>query len=118
EYPFYKPVEYMYNIADAIAAADLAVSRAGATAIAEFLIRELPMILVPFPFSAEGHQELNARVVADSGAGLLVNNSDLTPERFADLVNGQSLDLKKMKEACRELARPTAVQEIINGIRS
>ncbi|OGC11277.1 undecaprenyldiphospho-muramoylpentapeptide beta-N-acetylglucosaminyltransferase [candidate division WOR-1 bacterium RIFOXYA12_FULL_52_29] len=116
EYPFYKPVEYMYNIAEAIAAADLVVSRAGATAIAEFLVRGLPMVLVPFPYSAEGHQDLNARVVEEAGAGVLVKNGELTPEKFASLVN-DSLDLKQMKEACRRLARPEAAQEIINAIR-
>lgn len=115
-YSFYKPVEYMYNIGEAIAAADLVVSRAGATAIAEFLTRGLPMILVPFPFSAEGHQDLNAQVVAEAGAGIFIKNSELTPAKFASLVNDWTLNLTKMKGACRHLARPDAAKDILNAI--
>jgi len=50
EYAFYRKVDYLYNIAEVLAAADLVVSRAGATALAEFTVRGLPMILIPYPF--------------------------------------------------------------------
>lgn len=115
-YGFYRQVEYMYNIADAVAAADLAVSRAGATAISEFLVKGVPMVLVPFPYSAEGHQAENARVVAWSGAALIVNDGDLTPQKLAEVMIDGDLELNVMKENCKKLARPKAAEEIVDAI--
>lgn len=115
-YPFYRPFAYLYNMGEVLAAADLVISRAGATAIAEFAARGLPMVLVPFPYSAEGHQELNARAVADHGAGLMIRDADFTPARFQQLLGDKSLDLHKMSAAARRLARPQAAREIVNSI--
>lgn len=111
-YPFYHPFAYLYNIADALAAADLVVSRAGATAIAEFIARGLPMVLVPFPFSAEGHQDLNAKVVAENGAGVVINNNDFTPEKFVSIVSDPGLNLKDMSDASKKLAKLEAAKRI------
>jgi len=113
---FYQKVDYMYDIAEALAAADLVISRAGATAIAEFLVKGIPMVLVPFPFSAEGHQELNAKVVAEAGAALVVKEINLTPEKIVSLLAPSNLNLKIMKDNCKILARPKAAEEIINAI--
>jgi UDP-N-acetylglucosamine--N-acetylmuramyl-(pentapeptide) pyrophosphoryl-undecaprenol N-acetylglucosamine transferase len=115
KYGFYRKVDYLYNIAEALAAADLVISRAGATAIAEFLVRGLPMVLVPFPYSAEGHQELNARVVVDGGAGIMVKNDEFTPERFVSLLRSD-LDLEKMRRAALKTARPDAARRIIDEL--
>ncbi|MBN3033891.1 MAG: undecaprenyldiphospho-muramoylpentapeptide beta-N-acetylglucosaminyltransferase [Candidatus Saganbacteria bacterium] len=118
QYPFYRKVNYLYNVGEMLAAADLAVSRAGATAIAEFTARGLPMVLVPFPFSAAGHQELNARAIAAAGAGLCVENDEFTPEKFAALAGSDNLDLPAMAAAARRLGRPEAASEIIGLILS
>ncbi len=112
-YPFYRKLDYLYNVGEMLAAADLAVSRAGATALAEFTCRGLPMVLVPFPYSAEGHQELNARAVAEAGAGIMVQDGEFTPERFAALVSGQGLDLAAMGAASQQLGRPDAAAKIV-----
>ncbi|HVN67112.1 MAG TPA: undecaprenyldiphospho-muramoylpentapeptide beta-N-acetylglucosaminyltransferase [Candidatus Sulfotelmatobacter sp.] len=115
-YDFYSKVEYLYNMSDVLAAADLAVSRAGATAIAECLVRSVPMVLVPFPYSAEGHQERNARIIADGGAAVVVKNAELTARRLAELICDRELPLEKMKDNCRKLARPRAAEEIVNAL--
>ena len=109
KYACYQNAAYLYNMADILAAADLVVSRAGATAIAEFVARGIPMILVPFPYSAEGHQDLNAEVMADKGTAVKVDNNDFTPEKFKAIV---SMDLSKMKK----ITQPNAAKEIVNAI--
>ncbi|MDD5382891.1 MAG: undecaprenyldiphospho-muramoylpentapeptide beta-N-acetylglucosaminyltransferase [Candidatus Margulisbacteria bacterium] len=118
----YNPISYLYDMSAVIAAADLVVSRAGATAIAEFLVRGIPMILVPFPYAAEDHQRLNAKVIADNGGAVVVEDSEFKPEKFSELIDGKALDYDKMKAAVRRLAtqqllgRPEAAERIVNFI--
>ncbi len=112
----YRALPYLHDMADALAAADLAVSRAGATAIAEFLARGLPMVLIPFPYAAEDHQRLNARAVAEKGAAVVVEDRDLTPDKFIEIISDASLDYGKMSECARRLARPRAAERIIDFI--
>lgn len=52
---------YLYDMPKALAAADIAVFRAGATSLAELTARGVPSVLIPYPFAAENHQEFNAR---------------------------------------------------------
>jgi UDP-N-acetylglucosamine--N-acetylmuramyl-(pentapeptide) pyrophosphoryl-undecaprenol N-acetylglucosamine transferase len=113
-YPFYHSFAYVYNIAELLAAADLVVSRAGATAIAEFLVRGLPMILVPFPFSAEKHQDLNAQAVADGRAAIVIKNADLSASSLVTALRDLDNELKAMGEAARRLARPDAAKAIVD----
>lgn len=115
KYPFYHPFAYLYNVAEVLAAADMVVSRAGATAIAEFTVRGLPMILIPFPYSAEGHQDLNARVMAEAGAGATIRNSEFNSEKFVSLMSS-NFDLVKMGQASLKLARPAAARDIVDLI--
>jgi UDP-N-acetylglucosamine--N-acetylmuramyl-(pentapeptide) pyrophosphoryl-undecaprenol N-acetylglucosamine transferase len=67
----------------AYALADLAVTRAGATSIAEMAVCGVPMILVPYPYATENHQEANAAEMVRAGAADLVLDSDLSPEGLA-----------------------------------
>ena len=59
-------------MADALSAADLVVSRAGAGSIAELTACSLPAILVPYPFAADNHQDENARFFELQGGGFVV----------------------------------------------
>ncbi len=62
----------------ALGAATVAISRAGASSIAEFSALRIPSLLVPYPAAADNHQYFNAREVAQSGAALLVTQESLT----------------------------------------
>lgn len=117
-YPFYRPVDYLYNVGEAIAASDLVVSRAGATAIAEFTAGGVPMILVPFPFSAEGHQDLNAAVAAKAGAGIVIKNDNFVPEVFIETLKEMENKLNQMGQAAKSLAKPAAARKIVDIILS
>ena len=78
--PFIDPV------ASAYAAADCVVSRSGAMTLAELCAWSLPAVLVPLPTAAAGHQAANAQALADAGAAVFLDQSDLTGQRLvADL---------------------------------
>ena len=112
----YHPLAYLYDIADALAAADLVVSRAGATAIAEFLVRGLPMILIPFPYAAGDHQTLNAKVIEKNNAGIMIKEADFSPEKLLSIINNSALNYVKMSEASKKLAKPEAAKKIVDYI--
>jgi UDP-N-acetylglucosamine--N-acetylmuramyl-(pentapeptide) pyrophosphoryl-undecaprenol N-acetylglucosamine transferase len=103
-------------MAQALASADLVISRAGATAIAEFTAAGLPMVLVPYPHAAEGHQDLNADAVAQAGAAIKVSDRDFTAEKLLSILSDRSLDLVKMGERARSLAHPEAARLIAEAL--
>ena len=108
----YQALPYLHDMSDALAAADLVISRAGATAIAEFLVRHLPMILIPVPYAAEDHQRLNARVIEEQGAALLVEDKDFTTEKFIHLITESGLNYDMMRSSAARLAKPDAAKAI------
>ncbi len=106
---------YLYNMPQAMAMADLAVFRAGATGLAELTARGIPSILIPYPYAAENHQEFNARELVEAGAAKMILNKDLNSEILQDTIT-ELLDnpamLKSMSEASLKLGRPQAAEEI------
>jgi UDP-N-acetylglucosamine--N-acetylmuramyl-(pentapeptide) pyrophosphoryl-undecaprenol N-acetylglucosamine transferase len=102
-----------------LAAADLAVSRAGAMSTAEILIRGLPAILVPLPTAAADHQTANARSLERAGGALVAPQAELTAASLWATVTEllASPDrLARMKQAALTLARPHAAGEIAADI--
>lgn len=69
--------EFITQMEQGYAAADVIVSRAGAMAIAEICLVTKPAVFVPFPFAAEDHQTANAQYLVDRNAGLLVKDSEV-----------------------------------------
>ena len=110
---------YLYNMPQAMAMADLAVFRAGATGIAELTARGIPAILVPYPYAAENHQEFNARELENAGAARMILNRELSAERLlsvmAELLS-EPEKLAAMSAASRELGRPQAADTIAEMI--
>ena len=104
-------------MADALAAADLAICRAGAATMAELPVAGTPAILVPGEFSA---QEGNARALAAHGAAVVIRNCDLTAERLAAETMALLADkarLATMAAACRALAHGDAAGEVAAMVR-
>ncbi len=77
---------YIDDMAGAYAAADLVVSRSGATTVAELAVCGKCAILVPFPYAADNHQEHNARALAERGAAEVIVQKDLNAKMLAVLI--------------------------------
>lgn len=110
-------IPYLHNMPQALAAADIAVFRAGAVGLAELTARGIPAILVPYPYAAENHQEANARVLEGQGAALVVTDADLTgPVLVAALEKllANRQELERMTLASKKLGRPDAAAAIAN----
>ncbi|MEO5511365.1 MAG: undecaprenyldiphospho-muramoylpentapeptide beta-N-acetylglucosaminyltransferase [Longimicrobiales bacterium] len=106
---------YIDAMAEALAASNMAVSRAGAMATAELLAWGIPMVLIPLPTAAADHQRFNARALEEAGAAVVVEEEDLTPERlWADIHRLASDPLRhdQMAAAALVRARPDAARDI------
>ncbi|MFH1542563.1 MAG: glycosyltransferase, partial [bacterium] len=110
----YQPISYEHNVGQLLAVADLVISRAGATAISEFLVRGLPMILVPFPYAANDHQTMNAKAVVEAGAAEMIRDQDLSVHKLLLAIKQVELDYDKMSQASRRLAKPNATERIVD----
>jgi UDP-N-acetylglucosamine--N-acetylmuramyl-(pentapeptide) pyrophosphoryl-undecaprenol N-acetylglucosamine transferase len=72
------------EMAPAMAAADVAVSRAGASSLAELAARRLPAVLIPYPSAANNHQFYNARAFVQSGAARMMAQDSARPEQLVN----------------------------------
>ena len=106
---------YLHNMPVALAAADLAVFRAGAIGLAELTAKGVPAVLVPYPYATANHQEFNAKAVEAAGAAKVILGKELTGEKLLEeieklLINDNQL--QAMKKAAKSLGRPAAAAEI------
>jgi UDP-N-acetylglucosamine--N-acetylmuramyl-(pentapeptide) pyrophosphoryl-undecaprenol N-acetylglucosamine transferase len=99
----------------ALGAATIAVSRAGASSLAEIAAVRLPSVLVPFPRAADNHQLYNARAFEATGAARLLEQKNATPERVAallcELIEG-SAARAKIQAALAQWHAPKAAEQI------
>ncbi|MCL5289580.1 MAG: undecaprenyldiphospho-muramoylpentapeptide beta-N-acetylglucosaminyltransferase [Bacillota bacterium] len=110
---------YLYNMHEALAAADLVISRAGAATLAELTVSGLPAVLIPYPFASENHQEHNARALADRGAAVLIKDADLTGSLLVETVERiitEPQRLENMSQASEKMGRPEALHDIIKCV--
>ena len=117
--PNIKVMPYLYNMPRAMAMADLAIFRAGATGLAELTARGVPAILIPYPYAAENHQEFNARALVEAGAARMILNKDLTAEllqKNLDELLASPEKLKSMAAASSSLGKPHAAAEIADMV--
>ena len=75
---------YEDQMGKVMAACDATVARAGATSLAEISARQIPALLVPFPYATADHQTMNARSYVDAGAAYMVADADVEEAEFAD----------------------------------
>jgi UDP-N-acetylglucosamine--N-acetylmuramyl-(pentapeptide) pyrophosphoryl-undecaprenol N-acetylglucosamine transferase len=107
--------EYLSPIADAYAAADLALTRAGAMTTAELCAWGIPSILIPLPTAAADHQTANARSLAEAGAARWLRERDTTPERLSGELSAVLNDpamLRALAAGAASRARPDASRVI------
>jgi UDP-N-acetylglucosamine--N-acetylmuramyl-(pentapeptide) pyrophosphoryl-undecaprenol N-acetylglucosamine transferase len=118
----YTVVEFLRDeLPDVYAAADLVVGRAGAGTIAELAYVGLPAILVPLPGARGDEQALNARVLEDAGAAVVIAQRDATPERLQTEILallGNPERRMRMANAARAVARPDAAARLADELIS
>lgn len=110
---------YLHEMPTALAAADLAVCRAGAATLAELTVVGLPAILIPYPHATGNHQEFNARALEKKGAALVIRDAELSggllSRQLVRLLDDERR-LSAMARASRELGRPGALDDILSCI--
>jgi UDP-N-acetylglucosamine--N-acetylmuramyl-(pentapeptide) pyrophosphoryl-undecaprenol N-acetylglucosamine transferase len=101
------------NMAQALVAADLVVSRAGAATLGEFPAAKLPAVLVPYPHSGQ-HQNPNAAYMVRNGAGRSLPDADLKEKLVPTVLDllGDAAALADMRESANAMARPDAAEAI------
>jgi UDP-N-acetylglucosamine--N-acetylmuramyl-(pentapeptide) pyrophosphoryl-undecaprenol N-acetylglucosamine transferase len=108
-------VPFLPRMDHAYAAADVALTRAGAGTVCELAATGLPAILVPYPYAPHDHQAVNAGTLTEPGAAVMVRNHEATAERLAPLFD-ELLDDPARREAMaaagRAVARPHAAEEL------
>jgi UDP-N-acetylglucosamine--N-acetylmuramyl-(pentapeptide) pyrophosphoryl-undecaprenol N-acetylglucosamine transferase len=103
------------------AAADLIVSRAGATTVAEIKAAGRAAILIPFPFATDDHQSKNARAMEEEHAAVMIANAELNGKRLADTIIRMLEDPKRLAEMetnARRIAIVDAEERIVNLIEA
>lgn len=111
--PYIKEMQY------ALAIADLAIARAGASFLAEAAITGLPALLVPYPYAANDHQTLNAQTFAEAGAARLIPDKLLDNVSLAFQARKLLDDVeerRRMSQAAKSFARPDALDSIITAV--
>ena len=112
---------FIDDTARALADADLVICRAGASTVTEIAAVGAAALFVPFPFAVDDHQTANARFLVDQGAGWLLPQGELSPERLAEMLQKterstlleRGLQAKKLEkiEAANKIA--AACEELI-----
>jgi UDP-N-acetylglucosamine--N-acetylmuramyl-(pentapeptide) pyrophosphoryl-undecaprenol N-acetylglucosamine transferase len=112
-------VPYLSPIADAYAASDIALTRAGALSLAELCAWGIAPIVVPLPTAAADHQTYNAIALAKAGAGVHLPQAKLTVETLSAEVAALLRDherLERLSSAALSRARPDAAKTIAQRV--
>ncbi len=108
---------FIFQMGEAYAVADLVISRAGATTLAELTALGKPSILIPYPYAAGKHQEFNARKLAEIGAARMILDNELKGESLAhhirELYMNESIR-KEMQKNSKAIGRPEASERVVD----
>jgi len=106
-------------VAGEMTAADLVICRSGASTLAELAAAGRPAVLIPFPAATDDHQRKNAKVLADAGAAVLIDEKDLSPESLGEAAGTILADAARrqaMSGAMSGFARPDAAARIVDRV--
>jgi UDP-N-acetylglucosamine--N-acetylmuramyl-(pentapeptide) pyrophosphoryl-undecaprenol N-acetylglucosamine transferase len=118
-FPAIEMREYIYDMPQVMAAADLVICRAGAATIAEVAAAGKPAIFVPSPNVTDNHQEKNARILENHGAAVVLRESECQSGKLYDTAASLLRDpetLAKMSRAVQDLAVPDSAEKIYETI--
>ena len=105
---------FIDDTAQAFADADLIIGRAGASTVTEIAAVGAAALFVPFPAAVDDHQTLNARFLVEAGGGWLIQQSDLTPEGLAGLLQTMTrANLLERAEAAYQMKKINATASVV-----
>ena len=111
---------YIKRMDLAYAASDFIISRSGASSVSELCIIGKPVIFIPSPNVSEDHQTINARMIADKKAAVLIEEKSLNNDFekcFSKLLNSKNLQIT-LSNNIKKLAKPLATEKIINEVKT
>ena len=114
----HRAFSFIDRIDDAYSASDLAVTRAGSSAIFELASFGVPMILIPYPY-ARGHQIANAEIFSDRGAAIKIEEKDLSADRLKVTISGLINDrarLKGLSDGARRMSNAAASETLAKEV--
>jgi len=111
EHPNIDMREYIYNMPQLMAAADLVICRAGAATISEVCASGTPCVVIPSPNVTNNHQEKNARVLERHGAAVVIREADCDPDTLYETVT----QLLQNKEKLREMGHCAAKMSVVDS---
>ncbi len=106
---------FFQDIPDRMAEAQLVISRAGASTLADLAVIGRPSILIPYPYAAADHQTANARGLVEAGGALLLEESQLdgcTLSERIEMILGSPANATEMAEAALAVGKPDAVERL------
>lgn len=105
---------FIEDTAQAFAEADLIICRAGASTVTEIAAIGAAAVFVPFPAAVDDHQTFNARFLVDQGAGMLLPQKELTPERLAGLLAAMERStLLQWAQKAHKAAKTDATAQVV-----
>lgn len=117
----YRVRPYINDMGDVLAAADLVLSRAGASSIAEIAALAVPSVLVPYPHATADHQTTNARYLVDAEAAKMCADADIDDRAFAELVLGLLRDADaraQMRAHAEGLGQARAAERLADALEA
>ena len=113
--------EYIYDMASYMAAADLVISRAGASSLAEIQALGKASFLIPYPYAAENHQYHNAMAMVKREAAMIKEQKDFTADSIREVISLMENDFslfEKMGRNARNMAKCDAKKRIADAVLS
>ena len=105
---------FIDDTASAYAQADLVICRAGASTVTELAAVGAAAIYVPFPHAVDDHQTTNARFVVDAGGGWVVQQTALSPEKLAHMIqNMQRSTLLETAQKAKMMQKTEATAAVV-----
>ena len=112
-------IPFIEDMAEVYSKTDMVVSRAGATTVSELAALGKPSLLIPYPYAANNHQEVNARVLVAAEGAEMILEEDLSPRTLAERLMKYMDDrdaLLGMGEAARSIGRRDAARIIVDHL--
>lgn len=112
---------FVHDMAELYSRADAAISRSGASVLAELAVFGIPALLIPFPYASDDHQRANAMHYAEGGGVEVVDQSDFSSDRcrvFVDLLAGSVTTYKHMRDGMFACARIGAAGDLADIVEN